>query len=273
MSENHFWETQLLGLPIHANTLIMVGAAMGVLLLGATWLTASMKLVPSRRQMIAESIYGVCRGITYATAEARGDKFLHYIGSLFLFILTCNLMGQLPLRLIQLPQGELMAATGDFNVPAALALCTLVMYFSFGIKQKGLSYFSHYLSPLPMMIKGQPLVGQIAFITFFWPFIFLNILEDFTRPGSLMIRLFFNILVGEILSGIAMTVAPLGLPIVVILLELLVAFIQAYVFAILSSVYISLMSENHDDHDEDHGHSASSHHEATLALANQTASV
>jgi F-type H+-transporting ATPase subunit a len=253
MSEHHFWESSLFGLPIHTNTLIMVGAAMGVILLAANWLTASLKLVPSRRQMMGESIYGVCRGITFATAEARGDKFLPYIGALFLFILTSNLMGQLPLKLIVLPQGELMAATGDFNVPAALAVCTLVMYFFVGLKQKGFSYFSHYLSPLPVMIKGQPLVGKIAFISFFWPFIFLNILEDFTRPGSLMIRLFFNILVGEILSGIAMSIAPLGLPIAVILLELLVAFIQAYVFAILSSVYISLMSEDHgDDHEENH---------------------
>ncbi|MCS6267667.1 MAG: F0F1 ATP synthase subunit A [Vampirovibrio sp.] len=267
MSESHFWESTLFGLPIHVNTLIMVFASMGVLLLGAKWLTASLKLVPSRKQMVAESIYCVCRSITYATAEERGDKFLHYIGGLFLFILTCNLMGQLPLKLILLPQGELIAATGDLNVPAALALCTLVMYFFFGLKQKGFKYFSHYLSPLPIMVKGQPLIGQIAFIAFFWPFIFLNILEDFTRPGSLMIRLFLNILVGEILSGIAMTVAPLGLPIAVILLELLVAFIQAYVFAILSSVYISLMSEDHDDHDEDHSHSALAHHEGTPTLA------
>ncbi len=250
MSESHFWESTLFGLPIHVNTLMMVFVTMGVLLLAAQWLTANLKMVPSRRQMVAESIYGICRSITFATAGERGDKFLHYVGALFLFILTANLLGQLPLKLISLPHGELIAATGDFNVPAALALCTLIMYFFFGLKQKGFKYFSHYLSPLPVMIKGQPLLGKIAFIAFFWPFILLNILEDFTRPGSLMIRLFFNILVGEILSGIAMSVAPLGLPIVVILLELLVACIQAYVFAILSSVYISLMSEDHDEHEE-----------------------
>lgn len=258
MSESHFWEATFLGQTVHLNTLIMVGAAMAVLLLGANWLTNSMKLIPSRKQMVAESIYALCRSITYGTAGERGDKFLHYVGALFLFILTANLMGQLPLKLFVLPHGELIAATGDFNVTAALAVCTLVMYFFFGLKQKGLSYFSHYLSPLPVMVQGQPLLGKIAFIAFFWPFIFLNILEDFTRPGSLMIRLFFNILVGEILAGIAMSVAPIGLPIVVIMLELLVACIQAYVFAILSSVYISMMSEDHDDHhhDSEEGHHA-----------------
>lgn len=267
MSGSHFWESTLFGLPIHVNTLIMVFATMGVLLLGAKWLTSSLKLVPSRRQMIAESIYGVCRSITYATAEERGDKFLHYIGALFLFILTANLMGQLPLKLFVLPQGELIAATGDFNVPAALALCTLVMYFFFGLKQKGFKYFAHYLSPLPIMIKGQPLLGKIAFISFFWPFIFLNILEDFTRPGSLMMRLFFNILVGEILAKIAMIITPYGLPVAVILLELLVAFIQAYVFAILSSVYIGMMSEDHDDHDPEDSHADSENHHHNKATA------
>ena len=172
MSESHFWEATFLGQTVHLNTLIMVGAAMAVLLLGANWLTNSMKLIPSRKQMVAESIYALCRSITYGTAGERGDKFLHYVGALFLFILTANLMGQLPLKLFVLPHGELIAATGDFNVTAALAVCTLVMYFFFGLKQKGLSYFSHYLSPLPVMVQGQPLLGKIAFIAFFWPFIF-----------------------------------------------------------------------------------------------------
>ena len=95
-------------------------------------------------------------------------------------------------------------------------------------------------------------ITKIAFISFFWPFILLNILEDFTRPGSLMIRLFFNILVGEILSGIAMSVAPLGLPMVVILLELLVAFLQAYVFTLLTSLYIGSALEEHHHAEEHH---------------------
>jgi F-type H+-transporting ATPase subunit a len=73
----------------------------------------------------------------------------------------------------------------------------------------------------------------------------LNLIDVISRPGALLIRLYFNILVGEILSGIAMSVTPYVLPSLVIVLELFVAVVQAYIFAILSSVYISLLSDDH----------------------------
>lgn len=249
----HFWQYQLFGYTVHMNTLIMVWAAMLVLLGLTLWLTASLQVIPGKKQVFAEKVYDFCRSITLSTAGKRGDSFLFYVGALFLLILTCNLMGQLPLRLIQLPEGELIAATGDINVPAALAIATLLMYFFFGIKAKGLGYFKHYLSPLPTLIKGQPFLAQIVFILCFWPFIFINILEDVTRPGSLTIRLFFNIFVGEILAIVATALIPqlqgVGLGMFVIFLELFVAVVQAYIFAMLSSVYISLMSDDHDDHE------------------------
>lgn len=224
----HFWDIPLFGQTFNLSTIIMVWAAMLLILLLAFLSTRNLQVVPSKAQVVAEGFFDVCRGITMATAGKRGDGFLFFIGSLFLFILTANLMGQLPLRLIQLPQehAELIAATGDINTTTALALMTLIMYFGVGLKKKGFKYFTHYLQPNP----------------FFLP---LNVLEDFTRPGSLLIRLYFNILVGEILSGIAIGSMPYVLPSLVIFLELFVAVVQAYIFAILSSVYISLLSEEH----------------------------
>jgi F-type H+-transporting ATPase subunit a len=253
----HNWLVHCFGLDVHWNTLIMVWVSIGVLLLGAAALTSKLSVRPGAGQSVAEGIYDFCRSITFSTAGERGDSFLFYIGSLFLFIITCNLLGQLPLRLITLPHGELLAATGDINVPAALALCTLVMYFAVGIKAKGLGYFKHYLSPLPMLVKNKPLPVQVLSVACFWPFLFLNLSEDVIRPGSLMLRLFFNILVGEILVMVVSSIVPggLGLGVFVIFLELFVAVVQAYIFAILSSVYIALMSEDHDDHhDEAHTH-------------------
>jgi F-type H+-transporting ATPase subunit a len=258
---SHFWEAHVAGQVIHLNTLIMAWAAMALIVLASAMATQKLTLKPTAGQMLTEGVYNFCRSITLSTAGKRGDTFLFYIGSVFLFVLVANLMGQLPLKLIHLPQGELLAATGDFNVPAALAVLTVVVYFTLGIKQKGLSYFKHYLSPLPMLVKGQPLVAQILYVSCFWPFILLNILEDVTRPGSLMIRLFFNILIGEILAGIAMSVTPYVLPSAVIFLELFVAFVQAYIFAVLSSVYIAFVTENHDEHD-DHAHSDTAAHPA-----------
>lgn len=220
------WIITLLGQPVNFDTLIMVWVGMA-LILSLSWLaTRNLKVIPSRFQLVAEGFFNISRGITMATAGKRGDGFLFIVGSLFLFILTANLMGQLPLRLFSIPHGELKAATADINTTSALALVTLVMYFAVGIRKKGLGYFKHYFSPMPLFLP-------------------LNILEDLTRPGSLLIRLYFNILVGEILSGIAMSITPFVLPALVIFLELFVAVVQAYIFAILSSVYISLMSEEH----------------------------
>jgi F-type H+-transporting ATPase subunit a len=222
----HFWETQLFGSTLHLNTLLMAWLAMALIILVAWSVTRNLQLVPSKVQVFGEGLYDFCRSITMATAGPRGDGYLFFIGSLFLFILTANLMGQLPLRLIPLPHGELIAATGDINTTAALALLTLLMYFGVGIKRKGLRYFEHYIQPNPLFLP-------------------LNLIEDVTRPGSLMLRLFFNILVGEILSAIALSIIPIGLPVVVIFLELFVALIQAYIFAILSAVYIGILSAEH----------------------------
>jgi F-type H+-transporting ATPase subunit a len=252
----HFWNALLFGQSVHLNTLLMVWAAMALILGVAFLTTRKLDLVPEKGQTFAESVYDFCRSITFSTAGKRGDVFLFYIGSLFLFIATSNVIGQLPLKLIRIPQGELIAATGDINVPAALAVCTLLAYFVFGLHAKGPKYFSHYLTPLPALMKGQPPILKVVFGTLFSPFMLLNVLEDVTRPGSLMFRLFFNIFIGEILALIMQKLVPggIGLGALVIGLELFVALLQAYIFAMLSSVYISLMSEDHDDHhDEEHG--------------------
>jgi F-type H+-transporting ATPase subunit a len=221
------WPTELFGTTLHLNTVIMVASAMLALLLFSWIVKQRLSLVPSKLQLCAEGMYDLCRSITLSTGGPKGDGYLFFIGSLFLFILICNWMGQLPLRLFTLPQGELIAATGDFNVPAALAVIAVIMYFAVGIKRKGLAYFKHYVSP-------------------HWAFLPFNLLEDITRPGSLMLRLFINIFVGETLALIALKYAPFLAPSAVILMELFVGLVQAYVFALLSAVYIGILSEDHD---------------------------
>ncbi|MDH4378444.1 MAG: F0F1 ATP synthase subunit A [Vampirovibrionales bacterium] len=235
----HFWQVSFgNGLTVHANTVLMAWIAMG-LLIGLGWLaTRQLAVIPTTRQTAGEFFYDFCRSITMCTAGPRGDGYLFFVGSLFLFILTCNLMGQLPLKLFGplLPHGELMAATADINTTAALAIISLVMYIALAIKRTGIKGFvSHHLQP-------------------HWLFLPMNLLEHITRPASLLIRLYFNILVGEILSGLAMSISPYVLPSAVIFLELFVAVVQAYIFAILSAVYVGLMTEVHDDHHADDAH-------------------
>jgi F-type H+-transporting ATPase subunit a len=228
----HHWMLDVGGMPapfnqINLDTVLMAWFTMALILLIAFMICRKLKVYPTKFQTFGESLFDFCRSITNTTAGKRGDDFLFYIGSLFIFILTANLLGQLPLRFLQLvthyTRGEIVAATGDFNTTAAMAVLTLVMYFVVGIRAKGIAYFKHYLSPHPLFLP-------------------INLMEDLTRPFSLMLRLYANILVGEILSSVALSIMPFVLPVGVIFLELFVAVVQAYIFAMLSSVYISLLS-------------------------------
>ncbi len=232
----HHWIINLSGIPapfnhVNMDTVIMAWVTMALLVIVAFFIRKSLQTHPGKLQIFGETMYDFCRSITMQTAGERGDAFLAYVGSLFIFILTANLIGQMPLRFLQIighyTRGELVAPTGDFNTPAALAVFTLVVYFFIGLRRKGIRYFLHYFKPNPLFLP-------------------INIMEDFTRPFSLMIRLYANILVGEILSGIALTIMPYVLPVAVIFLEIFVAVVQAYIFAILSSVYISVLSA--EDH-------------------------
>ncbi len=229
---SHFLEGQIAGQTVHLSTLWMAWAGMGVTLAIAWALSRNLSMIPSGAQVVGEGIYGFVRGMTFPTSGEKGDKYLFVIGSLFLFILVANLMGQLPLRLIELPHGELLAATGDINTTLGLALVTLVTYVTLSIQELGLGGFiKHHFEPMPFMLP-------------------LHLLDHVTRPGSLMLRLYANVLVGETLSMVALKLVPLGLPLLVIFLETFVAGLQAYIFALLSTVYIGIMTSHGDDHAE-----------------------
>ena len=127
---------------------------------------------------------------------------------------------------------EIASPTNDLNTTAGLALVSVISYFYYGIKKKGIGYFKHYFTPHPL----------------FFPF---NILEDFTRPLSLAFRLFGNIIGGEILIGILLLLVPWFVPLPIFAFEVFVGFIQAFVFAILTASYIgaAVAEHHHDEHD------------------------
>lgn len=182
-------------------------------------ITQKLSRVPDSFQTIAEMIIDFIEDLTKNQIGKEGSKFLPLIGSLFLFILFANLLGQLPLRLYKLHEGEFASPTNDINVTAALAIVVSIVYIGAGVAQKGIGYFKHYFKP----------------VWFMAPLIFL---EDFTRPLSLAVRLFANILAGEIIIMVLIGLFPVGLPIPMMLFELFVAFIQAFIFSVLAASYI-----------------------------------
>jgi F-type H+-transporting ATPase subunit a len=213
------WIENIGGLSVNMDTLITAWIAMAVVIVLAFIITRKLDIVPGSAQAVSEGIMEFIEGIVKGEMGERGMKYVPFIASLFLFIFFANLEGQFPWRLFHFTKGEFASPTNDINTTLGLALTVLVYYIGAGLLEKGFGYFKHYFQPL----------------WFMFPF---NLLEDFTRPLSLSLRLFGNILAGELIVLILISLIPILAPVPMMLFELFVAFIQAYIFAVLATSYI-----------------------------------
>lgn len=140
------------------------------------------------------------------------QKYLGFIGTLFLFIAGANLGTILP---------WFEPPTGSLSTTAALAICVFIAVPMYGIADDGLgNYLKSYLKPTFLML----------------PF---NIIGEISRTLALAIRLFGNMMSGAMIVGILLTIAPLILPMLMTALGLLTGMVQAYIFSILATVYIA----------------------------------
>jgi F-type H+-transporting ATPase subunit a len=159
-------------------------------------------------ELVVESICGQIREITGEPCE----PYLPFVGTLFLFILVSNLLAPVP---------GYEAPTGSLSTTVALALCVFVAVPLYGIRRVGLiAYLRSYLQPTPLMLPFQ-------------------IIGEFSRTLALAMRLFGNIMSGNLITAILLSIVPLFVPVVMQLLGLVIGLIQAYVFAVLALVYIS----------------------------------
>lgn len=228
MSEAGHWIASIGNYSFNMDTLITMWCAMAFVIIFSFIATRKLTLIPSKMQAFAESVMGYFWGLTDSMIGHEGRKHVPLIASLFLFIVTANLMGQLPLKLIHLKHGELASATNDINVTAALAVIVLIYYVSAGFAKKKFKFLLHSF-------------GFVDIILFL-----VEILEMVTRPLTLALRLFGNILAGEILISALLGMCAYFLPLPIMFFELLVACVQALVFTMLTTVYIaSAISEEH----------------------------
>ena len=193
------------------------------------------QLVPGRFQSMAEISYEFVAGMIRSNVGSEGMKFFPLIFSLFMFVCVSNLVGIIPYT---------FTVSSHIIVTAALAIlvwCTVLIY---GLYKNGLKFFKIFVpSGVPIYIL--PLVKFIEILSFF-----------FVRPVSHSLRLFANMLAGHIalkvfagfvaMLGVSLGalgwvggMAPLALTVALTALELLVAFLQAYVFAILACIYLN----------------------------------
>jgi len=221
------WHYNLFGLTVNMDTVLIAWLAMLIIILISVLISFGLKREPGKFQAFAEMVYKALESIPVSQIGKEGKTYTPIIGSLFLFILTSNLMGQLPWKYLHLPEGEFASPTNDLNLTAALAVLAVICYLVTGVIKKGFwGYFKEFLSPMGL----------------------LEILDLFTRPLSLSLRLFANILAGEIVIMVCLCLLAVVLPIPLMLFEVFVAFIQAFIFAILTASYIAgAVSEEHEE--------------------------
>lgn len=177
----------------------------------------------SRWQNLLESIISTMRKQIQEITHQDPDRYLPFIGTLFLFIAVSNGLTIVPYY---------HPPTGSLYTTAALALSVFLAVPVFGIAERGLGYFRHYIKPSILML----------------PF---NIIGEMSRTLALAVRLFGNIMSGTMIVAILVGIAPLFLPIIMQALGLLVGLIQAYIFAILATVYIASATRAHEEKEEE----------------------
>ena len=219
-----YWEWGIVTLNA---TLVFSWVVLLFLSIGSWLITRNLESGPQipRWQNLLEIIVSRIRS---QIAEASGgdpDRYLPFVGTLFLFIVVCNVLDAVP---------GFKAPTASLTTTAALATCVFVAVPVFGIARKGIAeYFRQYVRPTPLML----------------PF---HIIGELSRTLALAVRLFGNITSGSLIVAIVLSIAPLFFPVVMQVLGLLIGIIQAYVFAILALVYIASAERAHQQQNSPH---------------------
>ncbi len=206
-----FWQLGILKLN---GTIVFTWALMLFLVLGSKLVTRklSMDLQRSRWQNLLEIVVIAINKQIEEVGLSQPEKYLGFIGTLFLFVATASLFTVVP---------GYEPPTGSLSTTAALALCVLVAVPMFGIEEQGLrGYLKSYIEPTVIML----------------PF---NIISEVSRTLALAVRLFGNMMSGGMIIAILLTITPFLFPIVMTLLGLLTGMVQAYIFSILAGVYIA----------------------------------
>ena len=215
------WVVQIANMKVNMDTLLTMWGAMLFLIIFAFISTRNLSIIPNKLQAFCEAILKFFWSVLDTIMPNDNRKHVPLVASLFLFIVTANLMGQLPLKMIELKHGEMASPTNDINLTAGLAIIVLIYYVAAGLIKKKGKFLLHEFS----------FVGIISML--------VEILELFTRPLTLALRLFGNILAGEILITARLGICAWGLPLPIMFFEILVACVQALVFTMLTTVYIA----------------------------------
>lgn len=247
-----------------SNSMVMLVAAVVVVSLLVRVATLKMRLIPNRIQNLAEAFFEALYGFVSNLLGPRlTKKYFWYFGSIFTIILCSNYMGLLPgVGIITYTNDAgqvvplLRGANADMNVTFFLGLFFAVMWFVWCIREQGLKHFLLHLFGPKGGMKG--VMGILLIPIFF----FVGLIECLSigiRPVALAARLFGNVFAGEsIIETMSMTGGPLLSALCVLpfmLMELLIGFIQALVFLLLTAIFLKLQVGDGEEHQDGETHS------------------
>ena len=215
-----------------------------VVLVASLFLTLTVKpgrLVPTRGQSMAEASYEFVANMIHSATGEDGLKFFPFVFTLFIFVLFSNFLGMIP--------GS-FTVTSQIAVTFALASLVVLLVIVVGFMKHGIGF-------LKLFVPHAPWYLLILLVP-------IEVISFLTRPISLSVRLFANMLAGHTMLAVfagfvvalgsaggifaGLAIAPMLLIVAIMLLELLVAFLQAYVFAILTCIYLNEALHLHDHH-------------------------
>ncbi|MEK7617264.1 MAG: F0F1 ATP synthase subunit A [Patescibacteria group bacterium] len=220
-------------LPI-TNTLLVGWIAMGILIITSIFVRVNLRSVPGKLQNIFELIIDYAHSLTTDLAgEKKAKIFFPFMITFFFYIIVSNWLGLLPGFGTITYHGEplLRSTNSDLNMTLALALISAITTHIFAVKYLGIkNYLLRWVALNPLFL----FVG------------FLEIISEFTKIVSLSFRLFGNIFAGEVVLSAVSAIFAFILPLPFYFLEIVVGFVQAAVFAMLTLVFMVLLSEKHE---------------------------
>ncbi|MBL7201048.1 MAG: F0F1 ATP synthase subunit A [Anaerolineae bacterium] len=196
----------ILGIPVR-NSVISTWIVMAIIVAGVL-------ILRKKAPIVLEMLVTFTEDLAAGFIKRPTARYVPFLGTLLVFIAVANLIGVVPL---------MFTPTRDINTPLALALVVFFAVFVFAVKAKGGIGF----------IKG-----------FLTPLVPLDLIGYFSRTMSLTLRLFGNVIGGEIVVAVLFSLIPIGIPLVMVVLSSITGILQAYVFTVLAASYIATIVDN-----------------------------
>ena len=199
--------------PVQFTSTVLTTWLVMAIIVCIVWLvTRSLQMRPSRLQSLVEAIVSIIEDAIRDVAPQHVQQIMPFIGTLWVFLVFANLIGLIP---------GLHSPTRDLSATAAMAILVFLSVHWYGIRLQGLkNYLLHYLKPSPILL----------------PF---NLISEVTRTIALAVRLFGNMMSMEMIAMLMLLVAGFLVPVPILMLHIIEALVQAYIFGMLALIYVA----------------------------------